>query len=187
MRGEGDERAASFNNGGRGIGFVGLAVVALFLAYGVVDRDAGFAPWGYALCLLVGVAIWVVLVRPALHVEGGTLELRNMLHSCWIPLARVTDVSVDHVTTVEADGRRYVGSGVSRTTRQVRRDARHGVPARPQDQSYGWVVQHRLRRMAADARDLSVEEPPATRRTWAWPEIVALVGLALATVVLRLA
>ncbi|MFC5727715.1 MULTISPECIES: hypothetical protein [Nocardioides] len=187
MRGEGDGQAARFSNGGRGVGIVGLVGVGIFLAYGALDGDARFAPWGYTLCLFVGVAIWVVLVRPTLRVEDGVLELRNMLHSRWIPLARVTDVNITQVTAVEADGRRFVGSGVSRTPRQIRRDALRGGEGRAQDQSYGWVVQHRLRRMAEDARDLTAEEPPATRRTWAWPEIVALVGLALATVVLWLA
>lgn len=186
MRDEGDEQAARFSSGGRGLGIVGLVGVAVFLAYGVLDNDADFAPWGYTLTLLVGLAIWVILVRPSLRVEHGILELRNMLHSRWIPLARITDVSVGQVTVVQADGRKYVGSGVGRSRRQMRRDDSQGADARPQDQSLGWVVQHRLRRLSEDARDLAVEDLPPTRRTWAWPEIGALVGLALATVVLRL-
>lgn len=175
-----------FSSGGRVLGAIGIVGVAAVLAYGALDRRAGFEPWAYPLCLLVGVAIWTTLVRPGLLMDASTLELRNLLHSRWIPLARITDVSVGQVAVVHADGRRYVGTGVGRTRRQIRQDARR-PDDRPEERSYGLLVEHRIRRRAEDARAVAGGEPPVVRRTWAWPEIGALGLLTIATVALWLA
>jgi hypothetical protein len=189
VRDEGDERPQRFSSGGRVTGVVGLVITAVFLLYGVLEPHADYAPWAWPLLLLIGVALWAVLVRPALVVRGDVLEMREILHSRFVPLARVTDVTVTHVTRVTADGRTYTGSGVGRSRRQLSRDERPGEAPRAADRSMGWLVEQKLSRLAdhaREARELSGDEPPEVRRTWAWPEIAALAATAAATVVLAL-
>ncbi|WP_435770748.1 hypothetical protein [Nocardioides sp. SYSU DS0651] len=186
MRDEGVEEVERFSAGGRGAGFLGLVGVAAFLAYGVLDPAADFAPWLWPLTLLVGVALWVVLVRPAVLVRGRVLELRNMLHTDLIPLARVTDVRISQVTVVRADERRFVGSGMGSSRRQLGRDEQRGHAALAADRPFGWLVEEKLNRLAEAAREVTAEEPPPVRRTWAWPEIAGLVVLGGAVLVLAL-
>lgn len=198
-------KAERFASGGRGIGVVGLLLVVVFLAYGVLEPDADFAPWLWPALLLAGVVIWVVLVRPAVVLRADTLELRNLLRTTWLPLARVTKAEVGMVTRVTADEHEHMGVGLSRSRRQTHRDFRHGAstfspwsatldlqasPApRPSSKSLGGLVEEKLNRAATRAREeqaRSGAELPPVRQAWAWPEIAALVVLGVATVVLAL-
>lgn len=184
MRDEGAEKAERFSSGGHATGVIGLAVTALLLGYGVLVPDVDYAPWAWPLLLLIGILLWAVLMRPALIIRGDTLELREIVHSRWIPVARVTDVAITHVTRIGADGHTYVSNGVGRSRREIVRDERRGGAALTEDHSVGWLVEQKVQRLAARAREaqeLSDKELPEPRLTWAWPEIGAIVALSVAT------
>lgn len=192
-----------FSSGGRGVGVVGLVVVGVFVAVGLVgDGDGRFAPWLVAAGLFFGVLIWSVLVRPAVVLHPEHLELRNVLRDTAIPYRRIAEVRVEHVTVVEAGGRRYLGTGLGRARRSLRREgaggpgggidvlARFGSTFDASDRdrtSVGAMVQTKVRHRVWQAEGTERGEPGPVRRTWAWPELAALVVLAGATVVLALA
>ncbi|HWI42720.1 MAG TPA: hypothetical protein VNS81_03830 [Nocardioides sp.] len=191
MSDEGRGKPERFASGGRGTGVVGLVVDAVLLVYGVVEPRADYAAWAWPALLLAGVVIWVVLVRPAVVVRGDLLELRNLVRSTWLPLARATRVEIAQMTTVHTAEGKHVGVGLSRSRRQVGQDLRLGdLAPRTKTKSLGGMVEEKLNRGAARAREDQARlgtEPPAVRHTWAWPEIAALVVLTVATVVLALA
>lgn len=193
-----------FSSGGRGVGIVGLVVVGVFVAAGLLggdDGDGRLAPWLLAAGLLFGVLVRCVLVRPAVVLREDELELRNILRDHRIPYARISDVHVKHVTVVEADGRRYLGTGLGRARRSLRREgadgqggaidvlARFGSTFDAGDRdhtSVGAMVQTKVRHRVWHAEGTLRGEPGPIRHRWAWPEITALAVLALATVVLAL-
>ncbi len=182
MQSEGDEKAERYRSGGLFSGVVGLLVVVALLVYGLVSETDGFGAWVYPLLLLVGVLCWAILLRPAVLLHRDEIELRNVLHTRWIPFGRIDQVQVGQVTSVHADERRYVGSGFGRSRLTINRDARAGEDSSTGRHSLGWLVEEKIhRRMRAEGAATG-----PVRRTWAWPEIVALVVLTLATLVTAL-
>ncbi|MDQ6522052.1 hypothetical protein RB608_00495 [Nocardioides sp. LHD-245] len=193
MQNEGVEKAERYSSGGLVVGVIGLVFVAIAIGYGLLDPEAGFAPWAYPFCLLLGVLIWMILIRPALRLHHDELELRNALHTRWVPFALITSVEIGQVTVVNVGETKYVGSGFGRTRRTIRQDksAAHDTPL--EKRSTAWLIEDKLhRRMAAGqeraARELRSGEgvERRVRHAWAWPEIGALVVLLVATVVLAL-
>lgn len=194
MRNEGVAKPESYRSGGLGVGVIGLALAAVALAFGVLDPDAGFAPWAYPLIVFLAAVSWAVLVRPALRLHSEEVELRNILHTRWVPLASITSVDIGQVTVVRVGEERYAGSGFGRTRRTIRRDGRASDDTPLQDRSLAWIVEDRIRHRAAAARERAGlsglsgadERPGEVRRVWAWPEIVTVGGSAVATLVLML-
>lgn len=164
---------------GRVSGIVGLVVVGVVLVASILDAGAEVAPWLVCGCLFAVVVIWVVLLRPAVRVEGTDLVLRGEVDTRRVPLAAVERVVVGPVLAVSVDGRRYTNTAIGRSRRQSRKDDREETV---QGMSVGAFVESRIAALAEDAR-LRRVEPGAVRRAWAWPEITALVVTALATVV----
>ncbi|WP_377321315.1 hypothetical protein ACFJIY_19405 [Pimelobacter simplex] len=183
MRNEGVEKVERYSSGGLAIGVVGLVLTVGAIVYGAVDRESGFAPWGFALLGLVAVLIWAVMIRPAVRLHGDVVELRNILRTHWVPYGRITSVQVAQVTVVQTDEAKYVGSGFGRSRRIQARDQRLPDGAAHERHSMGWLIEDKLRRRAAESKERGAEQAPV-RQAWAWPEIVALAVLALATVVL---
>lgn len=167
---------------GRVTGVLGLAVVALVVVIGVVDAGADVAPWLITGCVFLAVLIWVVLLRPDARVEGEELVLRGQVDTRRVSLVAIDHVAVGAVLVVSAEGQRFTNSGIGRSRRQARND-----PGKAEiQQSYGAFIERRITALAEEARLRGAEAGPV-RRTWAWPEIAALVvtGLAfLATLVL---
>lgn len=188
MQNEGVGKVERYSSGGLATGLVGLALVVVVAAYGVLDPEAGFAPWAYPFCLFLAVLIWVVLVRPAIRLHRDEIELRNMLHTRWVPFADITSVEIGQVTAVTVGEQKYVGSGFGRSQRAIRRDN-----AAPRDtplakRSTAWLIEEKVRRRIEAARyePAGSGEAVEVRRAWAWPEIAALAVLAVATVVAAL-
>ncbi len=183
MQNEGVEKAEAYRSGGPAVGVIGLVLIAATIGYGLLDPESGFAPWGYALCLLLGVLVWMVLIRPAVRIHADEVELRNMAHTRWVPFALATSVEVGQVTVVYVGERRYVGSGFGRTRRTLLRDGKAPGDTPLQKRSAGWLIEDKLRRRIASARESSAPMGEV-RRVWAWPEITAAVVLAVATLAL---
>ncbi|GAA1531222.1 hypothetical protein [Nocardioides humi] len=188
MRNEGVEKVERYSSGGLVVGLIGVGLVVVVLGYGLLDAEAGFAPWAYPLCLLLGVLAWAVLIRPALRLHRDEVELRNVLHTRWVPFALITSVEISQVTIVRVGEERYVGSGFGRTRRTLRRDETAPDDAPLERRSTAWLIEDRIRRRSVAARDPATSSlgEHEVRHAWAWPEIIALGVLAVATVVLAL-
>ncbi|WGX98332.1 hypothetical protein [Nocardioides sp. L-11A] len=190
MQNEGVEKAERYSSGGLTVGVIGLVLVVVAIGYGLLDPEAGFAPWAYPFCLLLGVLIWVILIRPALRLHHDELELRNALHTRWVPFALITSVEIGQVTVVQVGETRYVGSGFGRSRRTIRRDESAADDAPLEKRSTAWLIEDKLRRRMVAGQDLAartgLDGAREVRHAWAWPEIGALVVLLVATVVLAL-
>lgn len=172
------------------IGIIGLVGVAVALAFGVPGIGQAYDPVVYPICGLVGVVLWTMLLRPAAAVVGDRLVLRNPLSTLSIPLAAIEQVAVRQFLAVRVGDRRYANASVGRSRRQGLRDDQKGDELT--DLSYGGLVEHRIGRLAEEARTLQgialySDEQEAlaadVRREPAWVEIGLLAGLALALVV----
>lgn len=185
MTDEGGERFAAV--GTRVMGGIGLALAAVVAAIGLVT-DASYHPAIYAGCALAASLFWAAMLRPAVHVTGGRLVLRNMLDTVSVPLTAVDQVSVRQYLAIGVGGRRYTNSGVGRSRRQSMRDERKADEKEP---SYGGFVEARLQRLVSDARErqrfeTGSDHPSGTddvRREPAWLEIGLVAASALALLV----
>jgi len=187
-----DERFTVWSS--RIVGVLGLVALAGFALLGVTGVGGDFHPAAYAVCGLIGVLVWVAVLRPAVAIEGDRLVLRNPLSTTRIPLAAIEQVAIRRWLAVLVGDRRYTNAGISRTRRQgVRDDQRGDVTGMEISAlSYGAIVERRIQKRAEDARTsrgikLYSDEQGTlaadVRREWAWPEIAALALLAVAVVV----
>lgn len=188
MQNEGVGKVERYSSGGLVPGVIGLVLVAGTLGYGLFEPEAGFAPWAYPLCLLAGAAVWVVMVRPALRLHAGEVELRNILDTHRVPYALITSVDIGHVTVVHAGDERYVGSGFGRSRRTMRRDKAAPGDTPLEKRSVAWLIENRIQRRSQEARNAAAwaGETPPVRHQWAWVEIGVLATLAVATLVAAL-
>lgn len=198
---------------GRFSGLLGLGTAGLVLVLALVggSREAFVVAVGAALG---GVLVWAALLRPALWATRRDLVMRGMFHTDRLPLAAIDRVRVSQVLTVVAGDRRMVSPVVGYTLRQtVKTRARSGGIEQPnlgglepppvaadgaravagEHQAF---VESRIEHLATTARDLAGIRPGSAeqraladdvRRTWAWPEIGAVVvlGVLLVTLLLR--
>lgn len=179
-----------YRTGGMAYGVIGIGCVLFALVYGVVAAREDYAPWLWPLLVFLAVSFWSVLIRPALVLGADEVELRNALHSRWVPYRLVDGaegVDVGQVTVVRAEGRRYVASGFGRSRRTMRKDDRRGPDVAEVDHSLGWLIESKLRRRVATAHAERSEATGGVRHAWAWPEVVLLAGSGLASLVLFLA
>lgn len=181
MESEGNERPEHYRSGGLVAGVIGIATAVGLVAFGVVSDRDGFAPWAFPLLLAFGVLSWAILIRPAVLLHRDELELRNVLHSQWIPFARIDDVQVKQVTKVHVGDQTYVAAGLGRSRRAIHHDARAGQDGGREQYSLGWLVEEKVRRRM-NPHD-AVTDPAPVRRTWAVPEIAALAVFAVALVI----
>ncbi len=180
--------------GGRIMGGIGLAVVAVALVLGVVGSSAPYHPAAYPIIALMGVLFWAMLVRPAVAVEGDRLMLRNPFTTVRVPLAAIEQLAIGQYLALRVDDRRYTCTGIGRSHRQSRRDDRSGDATGLDiaNLSYGAIVERRIHKLAEDARTqqgikLYSEEQAAlaadVRREPAFIEIGLVAALAVASVV----
>jgi hypothetical protein len=190
--------------GGRVIGYLGIAVVAVMVLSDVLSP--GSVPIVViAGAIVVAVLIWATTIRPRVSVADGTLVMRNMLQTIRIPLAAVEDLSVRQVLAVRTAQRRYACPGVGRSLRQALREkppemhddratrpalgpAFGGDVASQVDTggiTYADYVEVRLRDLIEQDRqqrrvraysEQAVALGEEVRREPAWPEIAALVA-----------
>lgn len=196
-----DQSAERFRpTSGQVLGYLGLALVALVVVIGVVDREHGFSAPVVAGALVLGVLDWAAMLRPRVRLEGRWLVLRNMLETVRIPLAAIEEVAVRQVLAVRVGDRRFVSPGVGRSVRQALKSNRPVAATRaPGDaptQSYPDFVEERIRHRATEARtlegverysDAQVALAAEVRREPAWLEIgllaAAVVGLVVTLLV----
>lgn len=194
----GAERGERFVSWGSRIGGAfGLAGVATVVAIGLFGEGGGYPPAAYAVCGLVALVLWVVLLRPLVAVEGDRLVLRNPLSTVRVPLAAIETVVVRQFLVIGAGGRSFSNAAVGRSYRQGLRDDKRGdvTGTDVAGLSYAANVERRLGRLAEEARmlrgvDLHSDEQQVlvrdVRRQPAWVELglFAALGLALAVALL---
>lgn len=179
------KKSERFSTGGMFGGVLGIVTVAGVLVLGALESSGAFPAWGYPAGVLAIAIIWAVLMRPALVLGEREVELRNVFHSRWVPYAEITEVAVKQVTTIRTADEKYVASGFGRSRRNIRRDESKRMQERPADPSLGWLVEQKLQRRIDEAA-YQTGEAGEVRRAWAWPEIVAVAGAAVATLVTAL-
>lgn len=176
---------------GRILGVIALVIALAVVVIGVIDREAGFSAPVVAAAVVIGVLVWSAMLRPKVWVTQQDLVLRNMLHTVCIPLAAIEQVAVRQVLAVSAGEKRFVSPAIGRNWRQAFR-ANRAARQPTAVESYPVFVEERIAQLAEDARArsgvtlLSDEQlvlAEGVRRTWAWPEIVALALASLAFVV----
>ncbi len=181
-------------NSGRLTGVIGLVLVTTAVVLVIVERDVDTLTWMVPAALLTGVVIWIFLFRPAVSVVGDDLVLRGAVSTTYVPLAAIEDVGVGRVLAVSAGGRRYVSGAIGRGRREAARDDRLDASS-VAGLSYGGYVEQRLSGLVKDAlmfAHVTRHSPEqaalaeGVRRTWAWPEIAALVVTAIVLLVVAL-
>jgi hypothetical protein len=105
-------------NGGTVIAVLGGLVALVFVAGWIFD-PSGVPLVVPAVALFGALVVYLSTVRPRVLVMDGDLVLRNMLSTVRLPLASVEEIAVRQVLAVRAGGKRYVCSGVGRTLRQA--------------------------------------------------------------------
>ena len=167
---------------GRIQGVIAVTAAAALVVIGFRDVDSGFPAPLIAVCLLLGVLAWASMLRPRVWATADDLVMRNMLHTVRIPLAAIQTVVVRQVLAVGVGGGRYVSPAIGQSARQTARGDQAGA-RKSATESYQVFVEERIGQLADTARsELGVEKhseeqaalAEGVRRTWAWPEIVAL-------------
>jgi len=186
---------------GRFSGVLGLVLVSVFLVLSVVAWDPG-TPLGVGILSVLGaVLIWAVLLRPAVWSTQRDLVLRSIFQTTRVPLVAIDDVIVTQVLAIRAGEHRYTSPAIGFTARQSTKRRLKGRSAdelpRPEETLVAQAfVESRIRHLAQDARDRtgvkqgSPEQAAAAadvRRSWAWPELAAVVVLSLGWLVWLLA
>ncbi len=167
---------------GRILGVLALVILGSVVAIGLIDREHGFPMPVVAAALVGGVLVWASMLRPGVWVTEEHLVLRNMLNTLWVPLAAIEQVVVRQVLAVRAGEKRFVSPAIGRSWRQTMKANRAKEKATAVD-SYPVYVEERISQHAEDARaklgvtlmsDEQLRLADDVRRSWAWPEIVAL-------------
>ena len=183
---------------GAAIGYLGLAVCALVVGV-VATTEQHVTGLQVGLgAVLVGVLIWLVLLRPRATAYDDTLVLRGMVSDTALPLARIDAAVVRHMLVVRIGEDRYTCAGIARSTRSIAKRANpSGIPGlglqRSEDRmralgargeigssgEYANFVESRIEELARSARR-DGRDGAEVRRRWAPVELAALVVSALA-------
>lgn len=182
---------------GRVTGWMTVVLAAVVAATGVAYLDDGFPLWLVATAVLVGVLAWAAMLRPAVWVRDGRLEMRNMLETIRIRLVAVEELAVRQVLAVRAADRRWVSTAVGRSLRKTVTSGRRPPPTGPDGRpatavKYVDFVEERLHLLVDEARTAagitpgSPEQralPDAVRRERAWLPIVLIAVAVVALLV----
>jgi hypothetical protein len=188
---------------GRLVGSVSLAAVAGLLGYVAVGMQTTTGLRLATGLVFLGVLVWVTQLRPRATAYSDVLHLRNSLRDATVPLEAVDGVTVRRTLNVWVGDRRYVCIGIGTSLRTMAGFRSRGpasllgwdrleaytaaaTPPLPDQNatSYPDYVATRIGDLAEDARRRAALRPGATapppRELWAWPEVVALAGTAVA-------
>ena len=146
-----------------------------------IGASAGHVALMAVVAWMVAVA-WAVLLRPAVHVRGDDLVLRQPFSNVAIPLVLVEAVTIRLFMVISTPGRVLHSSAFTRTRRELDRRDKGKVAADPA-KHYTDMVEQQITQLAKDARDRQVPAGPITR-TPAWLEIALVVVLTVAAGIL---
>lgn len=184
-------------------GYIGLAGVAAGIGYVLFSVHT---VTGLRLALglaFFGVVIWTTQLRSRAAVYPQTVRLKNAVVDYDVPLRLVESVTATTTLNVWAEDRRYVCIGIGQSLKSVMRDKRSSTRplgvSRLQDYAeaanranleeratrYEDFVAIRIEELVEQAKRSPAppEEPQHVRRSYAWPELVALVVTGVAFLV----
>jgi hypothetical protein len=103
-----------------------VSLVALAVAIGVVMTDGLSLGRAAALAgvVLLALAVWLTMVRPAVHLYRDHLMVRNALTDTSVPWHLVESVEVRQVLVIRTEERLVHGLAVGRSARKQMRSAR---------------------------------------------------------------
>ncbi|WP_300682287.1 hypothetical protein [Nocardioides sp.] len=162
---------------GRVSGITGLIAAVVVVVVAAMSGSAGWIVGG----LLIGLAVWVVLLRPRVGLRGRTLLLRGMLSTIELPLSLVTTIKIRQVFLAWVEEDRYVNASLGRPLREVRTRRGEEPPANP----YLEHIEELIRAHRADAVRWG-DDSDGVRRHWAVRELSAAAVLAVALLVTAL-
>lgn len=165
------------------LGTVGIVVAGLVVVLVVLTERSVGGLRTALVAALVGLLVWMVLLRPRVRVYADTLVLRNMTSDVHVPLASVDSVAVRHALIVRVDDERYSCPGIGKSTRSMVRPEGRGPSLLSGSQDYVRFVETTLEDLARSARRDAKGEQPPVRRQWAVPELAAA-GLFVGALVL---
>jgi hypothetical protein len=182
------------------IGCVGLAVCLVVVGVVVTSERSVIGAQVALGAVLVGVLIWLVLLRPRATAYDDRLVLRGILSDTTLPLARIDAAVVRHMLVVWIGEDRYTCAGIARSTRSMVKRRNPGVLSvlglhQTDDRmgaagagamigtsgDYATFVESRIEDLARSARRDGRDVPPVRRR-WAPLEIAVLAVSGLAFV-----
>jgi hypothetical protein len=195
-----DVRAEKFGpTNGRVPGALGVGAILVAAVAALVDGWHASDPLLLSCLALASLLIWVVMFRPSVRSDGSLLHLRNMVSTTTVPLPLIDKVLVGAMLLVRVGETTYKSIALQRSRRKGRsrdgaglasaRGGSHQHTVMPMGSiakefgDYCDFVEDRITYLADEARvhRRGVDEP--VRRTWAWPEIVGIVVLALVILV----
>lgn len=186
---------------GFAIGYVGLALVVLLVGYLLLVDRSGTGLSVALAAAFFGVVIWVTQIRPRAVAYPDRLLLRNSVRDIEVPLASIDAVSVRQTLNVWVGDRRFVCIGIGESVRSMLKQGRksqssllgtgrwhqfsemaeRAAPDQTAMPYQAWVVS-RIEELADQERRrlAGVAADDEVRRLVAWPEVLAMVALALA-------
>jgi hypothetical protein len=185
------------------VGYAGLVVLVGFLVYVILDVHTVTGLRLGLACALGAVVTWVTQLRPRAAAYPDFLRLKNALVDTDIPYTLIDDVTVRHTLNVWVGDERYVCIGIGKGSRGMlkRRERSAGAvlgasrlrqyaesadrtqPDQTATHYETFVVTRIVDLVDAAKRERRGQPAGAVRRTLAWPETVALLGLAAAFLV----
>ena len=165
---------------GTAVGIAGVVAAALVVVLVAVTERSLFGLRTAVVAALVGLLVWMVLLRPRAQAYADTLVLCNMASDTTIPLASIDSVVVRHTLNVWVGERRYVCPGIGQSTRTMLRSQSRTRSAATDEQNYATFVETTIDDLARAARRDAQGDQPPVRRRWAVAELLALAALLIA-------
>ncbi|MGI8675749.1 MAG: hypothetical protein ACR2JT_02325 [Nocardioidaceae bacterium] len=200
--GDGDLIEKFQPSAGRWFGVVGIGVLCVLAVLLVADhRSAGTVATAVGF-VLFALTMWVSMVRPTVHAYTDHLLVRNLVSDVVVPWHLIRDAEVRQTLRVYSRDRVVNAVAVGRTVRQQVRASRPGLgvgtsfgmgrsqaalgPVRTAENqhsvAYQDFVAERIMLLAGLQKEASRHHPSVVRR-WAYVEIAALIGVAVAFVI----
>jgi hypothetical protein len=189
---------------GLAAGWIGLVLLVCVVGYAVAQEHSVLGLRVALGAALAGVLVWVTQLRPRVTAYDDGLLILGMVRDTFVPYVVVDEVVMGQTLNVWASGRRYVCIGIGRSLgsdmrARVRAQGHGGLsPTRSYnfsgqplgekgqtDTSYHDFVLDRITDLVrlAHERRAPAAAVPAVRRSWALPEVLVLVVVAVAFVV----
>lgn len=195
----------------RTTGFVALAGLAVAVVFVLIDGD-NVAHWAVVTALvLLGLGVWLTMIRPAVNAHEDHVLVRNALSDTSVPWHLVESVELRQVLVIRTEDKTVHGIAVGRTARQQLKQRRQGSkspkspfsggalggiggavgsgggasasPAGLGSMDYADLVVARLDNFATTNRERSMGRSDLDRH-WRWTEAAAVVAVAVVFVVL---
>lgn len=169
---------------GQVTGYGSLLAIGVLLVYVAVDERTLTGLRVATGGVFFGVLVWLTVLRPRVTAYPDMLHMQNSVRDVLVPLRAIDEITLGRVLSVWVGDERHVCTGIGASLRRRTPSAvRPDEPGGEHHVDHGEYVADRIRTLVHEARRRAGEERATDerpRRVWAVPELVALVGTALA-------